>query len=413
MRQLKQRTMMRCSTWLLGAVLTVCATSLSAMPYRPDSASAVIDTLPAGSATYETRLVTHPQGMNAAGGKAMPFAQVEPQIQALLSRAYSQGDPRALGQAESLLEPYATDTTPSVRLLRANILQAGHDFDGARRELRAILKQIPDQPDSILMLSSIDLVQGQFDAARTGCGNIRDMGLMVLRFACIAQVDAMTGKLASSRDMLAKIAQINNGLTASQQRWLDLILADMALRLDDPVLAKSVFEQLDASSAPSLTARADWLLAHQAWALTQQLLAGHTDNDALLLRLVMAELRLNDPQAQAHYQLLAERMNVWQERGETAHQREQAMFALMQNPPQKALQLARLNWQKQRETADVVVYANAALRAQSQPDLAVLQAWIKQTGFEYPRLNAVVGQAVAPTHAANVKPKSDPQGVVQ
>ena len=389
-------------SWL-AAVLLGIAGGAQATVYRPASATSVIDTLPAGSATYETRLISHPVSAHGSPAKAPPFEQVEPQIQALLSRSYSQGDPRALGQAQSLLEPYASDNSPSVRILRANILQASHDFDGARRELQAILKQIPDQADSILMLSSIDLVQGHFDAARDGCDHIRDMGLMVLRFACIAQVDAMTGKLASSRDMLAKIAQINNGLTTSQERWLELILADMALRLDDPVLAKTVFEQLDGVSAPSLTARADWLLAHQAWAQTQQLLASHTDNDALLLRLVMAELRLKDPQAQAHYQLLAERMKVWQERGETAHQREQAMFALMQNPPDKALQLARLNWQKQRETADVVVYANAALHAQSQADLQVLEAWIKQTGFEYPRLNVVVQHALSPDSAANLK----------
>jgi hypothetical protein len=388
-------------TKLLGALLLCAATASQATPYRPTSSSTVIDTLPTGSSTYETRLITHPSGANPAS--PVPFALVEPQIGALLARAYSQGDPRAMGQAASLLEPYSKDNSPNVRLLRANILQASHDFDGARRELQAILRQVPNQPDSVLMLSSIDLVQGHFDAAAQGCGQIRDMGLLVLRFACLAQVDAMTGKLQSSRDTLQKLAGVNNGLTPEQQRWLNLILADMALRLDDPILAKSVFEQLDGSSAPSLTARADWLLAHHAWAQTQQLLAGHTDNDALLLRLVMAELRLNDPHARDHFQLLAERMAVWQARGETAHQREQATFALMQNPPSKALELARLNWQKQRETADVVIYANAALRAQSQADLQVLQTWIKQTGFEYPRLNSVVLQALNSSNTASTQ----------
>ncbi len=358
-----------------------------ATPYRPSSDAEVIDTLPVGSPTFQTRQLLS-KSVN------QPFSVVEPQINALMSRAYSQGDPRAVGQAEALLEPYRHDKAPQVMMARANIFQANHRFDDARTELQAILKKIPNQPDSVLMLSSIDLVQGRFTEARKECDDIRDMSLMVLRFACLAQVDNMTGKLVSSRDTLTLLSQANNGLTTEQQRWLNLIRADIALRLNDPVLAKSVFEQIDIDTAPSLTARADWLLAHQAWAQTRELLLNHKDNDALLLRLVMSELQLKHPDAQADFRLLSERINVWQERGETAHQREQAMYALMLNPPEKALDLARSNWQKQRETADVIVYANAAIRAHSQPDLKVIDDWIKQTGFEYPRLTKVLAQSI-------------------
>ncbi|MBC7752322.1 MAG: hypothetical protein H7Z73_11530 [Candidatus Saccharibacteria bacterium] len=358
-----------------------------AAPYRPISDTDVIDTLPVGSPTFQTR-----QLLNKS--VKQPFSVIEPQISALMSRAYSQGDPRSIGQAEALLEPYRRDNSPQVMMLRANIAQANHRFDDARQELQAILKKIPNQPDSLLMLSSIDLVQGRFDEARKGCDGIRDMSLMILRFACLAQVDNMTGKLVSSRDTLTQLSQTNNGLNAEQQRWLNLIRADIALRLNDPVLAKSVFEQIDIDTAPSLTARADWLLAHRAWAQTRQLLLNHKDNDALLLRLVMSELQLKHPDAQADFKLLSERINVWNERGETAHQREQAMYALMVNPPRKALDLARSNWQKQRETADVVVYTNAAIRARSLPDLKLIDAWIKQTGFEYPHLTQVLAQSI-------------------
>jgi len=48
----------------------------------------------------------------------------------------------------------------------------------------------------------------------------------------------------------------------------------------------------------------------------------------------MSEVRLNDPQASAHFKLLSERIRVWNERGETAHQREEAMYALMLGPPE-------------------------------------------------------------------------------
>ena len=371
--------------------LTIAWTHVCAAPYRPILDSEIIDTLPVGSPTFQSR-------SHLIQSTKQPFSNVEPQIRTLLAQSYAQGDPRALGQAESLLEPYNKDISPSVRILRANILQASHRFDDAKAELQAILKSIPNQPDALLMLSSIDLVQGHFDEARGSCDHLRDMGLLVLRFACFAQIDAMTGKLQESRDTLLKLQQMNNGLTAEQQRWINLILADIALRLNDAVLAKSVFEQLDIESAPSLMARADWLMAHHEWEKTQRLLASHTDNDSLLLRLVMSELRLKDPQASTHFKLLSERIRVWNERGETAHQREEAMYALMLLPPEKSLALARTNWQKQRETADVGVYANAALYAHSRADLQVIQDWIKKTGFEYPRLAQVVAQALQAGH---------------
>ncbi|AXI01569.1 tetratricopeptide repeat protein [Aquirhabdus parva] len=373
------------------SLLAFAMTQTWAEVYRPAQDSEVIDTLPAGSPTFQsrTRLISSVQ---------QPFTRVEPEIRTLLAQSYAQGDPRALGQAESLIEPYNKETSPSVRILRANILQASHRFDDAKAELQAILKSIPNQPDALLMLSSIDLVQGHFDEARGSCDHLRDMGLLVLRFACFAQIDAMTGKLQESRDTLLKLKQMNNGLTTEQQRWINLMLADIALRLNDAVLAKSVFEQLDIETAPSLMARADWLIAHHEWEKTQRLLASHTENDSLLLRLVMSEVRLKDPQASAHFKLLSERIRVWNERGETAHQREEAMYALMLRPPEKSLALARTNWQKQRETADVGVYANAALYAHSRADLQVIQDWIKKTGFEYPRLTQVVAQALQAGH---------------
>jgi tetratricopeptide (TPR) repeat protein len=358
-----------------------------AAPYRPTNDAEVIDTLPAGSATYQSRMQISSKGK-------LPFSVVAPQITALLTRSYSQGDPRAIGQADSLLEPYKNLNTPEVMMDRATILQANHHFDEAKAVLQSILKKIPNQPDSVLMLSSINLVQGRFDEARKECDGIRDMGLMVIRFACIGQVDAMTGKIYSTKDTLFQLSQINDGLDAGQLRWLDLMLADIALRLNDPVLAKAVFERLDMTTAPSLTARADWLLDHRYWAETKNLLESHKDNDALLVRLVMSEVQLKSSNAQADFKLLGERIKVWNERGETAHQREQAMYAMMLNPPEIALDLARSNWQKQRETADVTIYTNAAIRARSVSDMKIIQDWIKQTGFEYPRLTQVLAQSI-------------------
>ena len=379
------------TTFLIAATLvTLLAmiTGVYAMPYRPASPAQIVDTLPVGSLTFQQR---NP----ALADRKRSLDESITQANALIARAYSAGDPRDLGQAEALLAPYAKVQTPALRLIRANIYQASHRFEQARQELQQILKQLPNQPDSLFMLASINLVQGQFTAARHQCDQLQDVSLLVLKMICITQIDSMTGNLRASTGSIDQLMQVNAGLTPEQQRWLYLIAADIALRADDAALATRVFHQMDKQTAPALTARADWLLAHQQWDKTRQLLSQSTDNDSLLLRLVISEQQLKDPKAVTHANMLAQRIAIWQQRGEVAHQREQAQFAYVMGQFKQALKLARLNWQKQRETADVVIYANAALRAHSQPDIKAIQYWMAQTGFEYPALAKALAASTA------------------
>lgn len=361
------------------AMLLVTITGAQAIPYRPASPAQIVDTLPAGSLTYQQRT-------SAQAGRKLSLDESMAQANALIARAYRVGDPRDLGQAEALLAPYAKVQTLELRLIRASIYQATHRFELARQQLQQVLSQLPGQPDSLFMLASINLVQGQFTAARRQCEQLQDISLLVLKMICMAQLDSMTGSLRFSAKTIGQLMQLDAGLTPEQQRWLYLIAADIALRADDAVLASQVFRRMDKSTAPALTARADWLLAHQQWHKTRQLLGHSTDNDSLLLRLLISEQQLKDPNAITNARMLAQRVAIWQQRGEQTHQREQAQFAYVMGHFDHALKLARLNWQKQRETADVVIYSNAALRAASQPDIKAIQYWMAQTGFEYPAL---------------------------
>lgn len=373
---------------LLALLFGMHAACTHAAPYYPAHDQDIVEKLPAGSLTYQQ--LKQP---GTSTGK-QPFEQVQEQINSLIKQAYRTGNPRTLGIAEAMLAPYTQQNAPAIRLARANIYQATHRFAQSRQELLSVLQQLPDQPDSLLMLAAIDTVQGNFQSARQYCQRLHDPSLLVIRLACLAQIDGMTGKLRASAATMQQLLSLNSGLNTEQQQWLCLILADMALRLDDPVLAKQVFSQLDHDTAPALVARADWLMAHQAWLLTRNLLIPHTDNDSLLLRLSIAGQQLRQKEATQWRALLAQRLNIWQQRGETAHQREQAQFALWFGSANQALELARSNWQKQRETADFSLYAQAAMRANSLDDLRILQQWAKTTGFEYPHINKKVTQHI-------------------
>ena len=376
---------------MLGAYL---GSTAQAAPYRPTDPNQVIEQLPRGfptpaPATSAAAPVSATVNTNT---EADPEAE-SVYIQQLLEYAYLQGDPRALGQAIARLQrqPARTNDVPRL-MLRAQAAQANHQFAEATRLLKTVTQQQPTYSDAYLQLASIELVGGNFKTARQYCEQIRGLDALALRLLCLAQVDAMTGKLRATADKLQSMTPLLGTLSASQQLWMLLIQADIALRLNDKALNAQVFAQLPTDNVPALMARADWLLAQQQWQAVDDLLKNHTEHEGLLIRWVTSKQRLQHADTQKYQKLLAERISQWRQRSDQAHHREQASYALLAESASQSLQLARENWQTQRETADVVIYATAALRSQSQADIQVLLDWARSTGFEYPivmqRLNA-------------------------
>ncbi len=362
---------------VLGCCLLslACCTVIHAAPYRPSHPNQVLEQLPRGFPV--------PQAVDQPTSADLN-ANIQ-HIQKLLEYAYLQGDPRALGQASALLQQQTTGMNDaSLLMLRAQAAQANHQFTEASSLLRMIHRITPNNADAYLQLASIELVGGQFALARQYCEQIRGLDMLAIRLICLAQVDAMTGQLASTAAKLNTFEPMLNSLSESQQLWVLLIQADIALRLNDAVLNTQVFSRLPIDNIPALMARADWLLAHQQWQQVHDLLKDHVEHDGLLIRLVTSKRRLNRADAAQYQRLLTERIVQWRQRDDQAHYREQAGYALLAESASQSLALAQKNWLHQRETADVVVYASAALRSQSKADLNILLDWIKTTGFEYP-----------------------------
>lgn len=364
---------------LVGLLLLLLISSqlVYAAPFTPKDDQQILATLPKDSPP--------PLYLSAADFVSDTGTTDLSQTSELLERAYLQGDPRALGQARAQLDQ-TTDQSVETLMLHARASQSDHKFAKAKETLEQILNQDPANPDALLTLSSLQVVQGQFSDAMHGCDKLDDPSLRVYQLACTAQIKSMTGELASAKQTLSGLAAIAPGLDASTARWIYLMQADAALRSQDPALANQVFEVMDNETVPALMARADWLLSIGEYQQVYNLLQAHTDKDALLLRLIAAQMALDDPKAKQNLALMKERLAVWQVRQENAHLREQAMYALLANQVDSALRLAQENWQQQRETADIVLYATAALKAGSQKDIKLIQQFITDTQFEYPAL---------------------------
>ncbi|MGM8885834.1 tetratricopeptide repeat protein [Psychrobacter sp. 1U2] len=359
------------------ALFATASPTLFAAPFTPDDDQQILATLPTDSPPPRYSTVS-----DFVSGSTNTSPE---QTRQLLERAYLQGDPRALGQAQAQLDQ-SDDQNAETLMLRARALQAAHKFDEAKGVLEQILSQNPSDPDALLTLSSLLLVQGQFDEAMSYCNRLNDASLRVYQLACVAQINSMTGKLSQAKETLSGLASLAPGLDAATARWIYLIQADAALRSQDAPLAKEVFAMMDSQTVPTLMARADWLLAQGEYDKVRQLLQDHTDKDALLLKLISAQVALEDPKAQQNLALMQDRIEVWRIRQENAHKREQANYALLSNQTNLALKLAQENWQQQRETADIAIYTTAAIKANSQADIDIVEQFIKETGFEYPAL---------------------------
>ncbi len=360
---------------LCCAMTLVSTTLIHAAAYRPSDPNQILEQLPRGFPQATARDKTTASD---------PDATLE-QIQKLLEYAYLQGDPRALGQASALLQQQAAGLNDlSLMMLRAQAAQANHQFDEATALLVKLKQLSSDHVDADLQLASIALVGGQFAQARQHCEQIRGLDVLAIRLICLAQVDAMSGQLRSTAAKLSALEPMLSSFTKSQQLWVLLIQADIALRLDDAALNARVFSRLPTNHIPALMARADWLMAHQEWQQVHDLLKDHTEHDGLLIRLVTSKRQLKRSDAAQYQRLMIERVTQWRQRDDQAHYREQASYALLAESAAQSLALAQKNWLHQRETADFVVYASAALRSKSLKDVTVLLNWAKTTGFEYP-----------------------------
>jgi hypothetical protein len=178
--------------------------------------------------------------------------------------------------------------------------------------------------------------------------------------------------------------------------WALTVLAQIAVRLGRAQLAEEHFRQalsLGLRDTYLLGAYTDFLLDQNRPREVQGLLKEDTRPDDLLLRLTLAEQRLNLPQLSNHRESLRARFAANRLRGETLHLRNEARFALcLSNKPTEALQLAQKNWALQREPWDARLLLEAALRADEASAARPVLDWLAVSKLEDVQIQRLVDQ---------------------
>jgi Flp pilus assembly protein TadD len=300
--------------------------------------------------------------------------------------ARENADPRFLGHAQAALAPWCTEQAPPpVLVLRATIEQSLHDFDAALRHLDLALATTPtpDDMQAWLTRAVILTVRGRYTEARASCSHVEGLAVVV----CQTQIDSVTGHAKAAYDRLAHVLEETHASPAEEE-WAISSLGEYAVRAGDAARAEALFKQALASSPTDAYVRgalADLLIDRGRFTEARALLEGREADDGMLLRLAIAERRGKLPRADEHIAMLGARFDASRARGDVVHRREEARFWLdLRDDPARALDLAKANWDVQKEPWDARIFLAAAKAAHEVP--TTLIAWLDETKLEDPAI---------------------------
>ena len=370
-----------------AALFALLAQPVVAAPYIPAKGSDVVERLPRRSDPVQqelqrlrAQLAANPHNVEVATTVARKH----------ISTARNETDPRYLGYAQAALAPWWAMPAPplEVRLLRATLLQSTHHFPEAMRYLDAVVAADPENPQAWLTRATVQTVRGEYDAATKSCARLSSLTTQLVSSTCIASIGAMTGRSKSSEALLETTMRRESEADPEMTVWVLTLLAEMAERRGEAALAEQRYKRalaLRARDSYLIGAYSDFLLDQKRAPEVIALTRDQTRIDGLLLRYALAlqqtpnaAAKLRDADAE-----LKARFNAAMQRGDTVHQREQARYELHVHGDHKAaLALAQKNWAVQKESGDMRVLLEAALKAGDKAAAAPVLEWVAKTKVE-------------------------------
>ena len=381
-----------------------------AVAYVPDSDAKVLERLPSRASDPRAREMTELRQALRQNPRDVVAAQ------RLAQRYYeavaAEGDPRYIGYAQAALQPWwaLPDPPAGVRVLRAMLLQFDHQFEPALADLDAALKADPANAQAWAWRAAIHMVRADYAQARRSCEGLAPLVDAVVGTACLAQVDATTGRAtpaaAALRGALLGASQGTDAVSPEQRLWVLTRLGETEERRGDWAAAEAAYRQalaLNVSDIYLLAAYADLLLDRGRPADVLALLKDRGRADVLLLRQALAARAVGDPAQAALARELGARFDAARLRGDVTHRKEESRYVLAfsgSGAPaaasvQRALLLARQNFAEQREPADARILLEAALAARDLQAAQPALQWLAASRIEGPVLAGLAAQMKA------------------
>ncbi|WP_416307317.1 tetratricopeptide repeat protein [Neptunicella sp. SCSIO 80796] len=278
---------------------------------------------------------------------------------------------QSYGRAKALLKPFIEQTqfNPQAWYLWARVLQHQHHFEQAQQALQRILNDDPTNINSWLLKANIHLVSNQPQQAKQACLQLLGKADMLTVSTCALEASSYQDKLLSSYQQLLAIKQQTNFDDLSTQLWVTQILADMAVRLNKLAEAAVLLDNQDLQKLP-LSYLVQWAdvqlsLNHHRQVLEQLgkvVQKNSFMDDALLLRLAIAEKRESSGQDTTWSSRFSRRVTLRELRQDESHAADLARFYMDVTPnPQKAQYWAKMNWRDAKLVADKKLLERARL----------------------------------------------------
>lgn len=300
---------------------------------------------------------------------------------AYLAQAAQPGQSRLYGLAQAALKPLIEKNTQdkNVWLVWAQVQQHQHNFVVAQDAIAKVLQQDPTNENANLLAARIYVIQEQPLAARNSCLKLLGSADLLTVTACSLEANSYLHPedLTNTYQQLAKLITARGLPTDERATWLIQLLAELAMRNNDPATAATwLVQRLENASVNYL---AQWADVQLALNKSQQVLdhltpiinAAPEMDDALLVRVALAE-KINtegkpSTSENTHWQSqLTQRVNLREQRQDSLHASELALYYLDINPnPQKALHWATINFSNTREYSDKKLLLRAEQANQS------------------------------------------------
>jgi hypothetical protein len=383
---------------LLGIALTIpVAIPATAAPFVPADDNVVLE---AGLPTTDPRA----RQLRALAAQLRDRPDDLPMAMRLASRQLAMGvaeaDPRFVGYARGTLARWWQDeaASPPLRILRARILQAQHDFVPAAANLRAALRDEPDAVQALLVLASIGEVTGDLAEAKDSCARFAALRPGLAASACAASIGSLTGEAAASATALADAIERYPTADAGQRIWALTILGEIAIRRDDPAAEQHLTEALalDSRDVYALTVYADYLLDHDRATDALRLLRGFERVDALYLRLALAAQMTGDPGFPKYRDDVAARFAAARRQGDKLHLRDASRFSLeIEHDPGRALEFAQQNWAIHKTPYDARALLAAAIACNDPSAAEPILTWVTATRLEDKLIDRMIQRLAA------------------
>lgn len=353
----------------MAAALAICITrvALGSDAYIPKNDEEVLETLPRALLSsrkeidfLRSRLKTEPTNAEIAAELASRYMQM----------GSDEGDPRYYGYARAALEPWwdKDHIAPAVLALRAKLKEKDHLYNAAASDLKLLLEQQPRDAQAWINLANIYRVQGEYVKAKEIGEKLSEFAGRVPTILCTAPIRSLTGEAEEAYLELEQAKPLALEKFPGTVSWILTMQAEIAVALGHEDQAEQHFlEGLE--SAPAnfylLRSYADFLLDHRRESEVLHLLGDHQRDNGVLLRLAIAANRLGqEPEASQWQKQLQTRFDEIRLRGNEPHGRFESRFALeILGDPQRAVELAQANWQKQKEIRDSRILLEAAIAA--------------------------------------------------